>query len=68
MQVHHLHYKSLGSESQSDVQVSCGVCHAGLHGKIPDGVMLSGILLKSMSDAEMNELRNDVLKKIEEAD
>jgi len=34
LQVHHLHYKTLYRENNTDLQVLCGNCHQLLHGLI----------------------------------
>jgi len=33
MNVHHLHYKTVGNESMDDVRVLCEQCHAKVHGR-----------------------------------
>jgi hypothetical protein len=33
LQVHHLHYLTLGNESRGDVKVLCRTCHSNLHAK-----------------------------------
>ena len=36
LHVHHIHYDSLGKESEEDIEVLCNRCHAEEHGIIPD--------------------------------
>ena len=36
LQVNHLNYENLGSETQDDLRVLCFKCHADLHGKPHD--------------------------------
>ena len=31
LQIHHIHYRTLGKEQMSDVNVLCGTCHLKLH-------------------------------------
>jgi len=33
LQLHHLHYLTLGNESRGDVKVLCKTCHSNLHAK-----------------------------------
>ena len=42
MELHHLHYDTLGREQTGDVQVLCARCHRGVHGLGPrSGFLLS---------------------------
>lgn len=63
IQVHHNHYKSLGSKRKNDLQVLCMWCHSEIHSK-PCCVNKSAYMLTidrfrtDISDGEMNAARN----------
>lgn len=68
MHTHNTHYQSLGAEKLKDLQSLCIWCHAAKHGKKCNAdksrVMLV-IQRGTMSDGEMNELRNAFLNALQ---
>ena len=69
MHTHHKHYKTKGSEQLSDLQALCKWCHAAKHGKtvVADkSKVLCTLVRDTMTDGEMNELRNSFISKLKE--
>jgi len=68
--MHHMHYKSLGCESNVDLKALCSTCHAAQHGieepqLVPDRVIFPPLpILRFLSDAEMNNRRNAVIREL----
>jgi 5-methylcytosine-specific restriction endonuclease McrA len=75
IQVHHKHYRTVGSERSEDLMVVCRWCHAETHGK-QDFALLAATDTKesyrirfladrkTISDGEMNHARNEFFSKL----
>lgn len=69
MEVHHYHYRTLGRETDADLDVVCRACHAAIHHKEPPAeVMVEEMRLppRSCSDRDMNDRRNETIGKLAE--
>jgi 5-methylcytosine-specific restriction endonuclease McrA len=75
IEVHHKHYRTVGSERPEDLMVVCRWCHADTHGKQDFRLLASTDTKesyrikflsdrKTISDGEMNYARNQFLSKL----